>query len=130
MNWRLIFQLSLFGLAMSLLTISLVPSGLETVFWVIIFATCAYIIVKRCSGNYFLHGFLVSMVNSIWITTAHVFFYNSYIAHHSDMQFMTGHLPLSNHPRLLMVFMGPVFGAAFGLILGLFSFVASKLIKK
>jgi hypothetical protein len=130
MNWRLIFQLSFFGLAMALLTISLIPTSVEPFFWLIIFIVCAYIIAKRCSGNYFLYGFLVSMVNCIWITAVHIFFYNSYVAHHPEMQSMSAHLPLPNHPRLMMLFTGPVFGAVFGLILGLFSFVSAKLMKK
>ena len=130
MNWRLIFRLSLFGLAMALLTVALIPSGVEAICWLIIFVICAYIIAKKCTGNYFLHGFLVSMVNAVWITTAHVFFYNSYIAHHPDMQSMSAHMPMPTHPRLMMLFMGPLFGAAFGLILGLFSLVASRLVKK
>jgi len=130
MNWRLIFRLSLFGFAMSLLTVALIPSAIEAIFWLIIFMICAYIIAKKCTGNYFLHGFFVSLVNCIWITTAHIFFYNAYIAHHPEMQSMSAHMPLPTHPRLMMLLTGPLFGIASGLILGLFSLVASRLVKK
>ena len=130
MNWKLIFQLSVFGLAMAFATVSLIPSQIEPVFWFVIFVICAYLIAKNCSSKFFLHGFLVSMVNCIWITGAHVFFYNSYISNHQQMASMSNQMPLHNHPRLLMLFMGPIFGAAFGIILGLFAFVASKLVKK
>lgn len=43
---------------------------------------------------------------------------------------MQANMPMANHPRLMMVLSGPFFGAGFGLVLGLFSWIASKVIKK
>jgi hypothetical protein len=128
MNWKLIFSLSLFGLAMAFATVFFIPSNIEPIFWLVIFIICAYIIAKKYTGKYFLHGFLVSLVNSVWITAVHVIFFGTYIANHPDMVSMTAQMP--GHPRLMMVIMGPLFGAAFGLILGLFAFIASKIVKK
>jgi len=36
-------------------------------------------------GMYFLHGFLVSLVNSVCITAVHVILYPSYMATHPEM---------------------------------------------
>jgi len=130
MNWKLILRLSLFGLAMAFATISMIPAKIEPLFWLTIFIICAYLIVKKCKGKYFLHGFMVSLVNSVWITGAHILFYDKYITNHPEMSSMSAEMPLHNHPRLLMLIMGPLFGVVFGLILGLFAFIASKLIKK
>jgi len=132
MNWKIIFQLSFFGLIMAFGTISLIPEKIEPAFWLVIFIFCAWVIAKVCSGKYFLHGFLVSMVNCIWITAVHILFRETYVAHHPQMASMSTSMPtaLSNHPRLAMALMGPIFGAMFGIILGLFSFVASKIVKK
>ncbi|SDT69557.1 hypothetical protein SAMN05216490_5034 [Mucilaginibacter mallensis] len=130
MNWKLIFQLSLFGLIMAFGTVSLIPEKTEGIFWVVIFIFCAYVIAKRCTGRYFLYGFLVSIFNSVWITLAHVIFYNSYILHHMDMAKMGDNMHvLSTHPRLLMIILSPIFGAIFGLFQGLFAFIASKIVK-
>lgn len=126
MNWKLIFQLSFFGLIMAFATVSLIPEKIEFVFWLVIFAFCAYVIAKVCTGKYFLHGFLVSMVNSIWITAVHCYFYVSYTANHVDMAAMYTGI----HPRRMMLLYGPGFGALFGIILGIFCFVASRLVKK
>lgn len=132
MNWKLIFQLSVFGLIMAFATVSLIPEKVEPIFWVIIFLFCAYTIAKVCTGRYFLHGFLVSMVNCIWITGAHIFFYTGYVAHHPSMATMSTSMPpsMSIHPRLIMLIMGPVAGAISGLVLGLFSYIASLIVKK
>ena len=131
MNWKLIFQLSLFGLAMAFGTVSLIPTRVEFGLWLLIFVICAWLIARNAPGNYFWHGFLVSMVNSIWITAAHAYFYGRYIAHHPDMVDMSAKIPfLSEHPSRQMIVMGPFFGVAFGLFLGLFAFLASKGVRR
>ena len=129
MNWKLSFQLSAFGLIMAIATISLIPEKVEPAFWFVIFIFCAYVIAKVAGGKYFWHGLLVSIINCVWITAAHIICYKTYEANHLDMVKMTEDMPMSNHPRLLMLLMGPLFGVMFGLILGLFSFVASMLVK-
>ncbi|MDB5025724.1 MAG: hypothetical protein JWP78_3479 [Mucilaginibacter sp.] len=131
MNWKLIFQLSVFGLIMAFATVFLIPEMIEPCFWLAIFLFCAYVIAQRVAGRYFLHGFFVSLVNGIWITAAHIVFYSTYIAHHPNVTKMAEQHPfLPGHPRLAMLIMGPVLAAAFGLILGLFSFIASLIVKR
>ena len=39
-------------------------------------------------------------------------------------------MPMPNHPRLMMLITGPIVGIISGLILGLFAFIASKIITK
>ncbi len=132
MNWKIVIQLSVFGLIMAFGTVSLIPEKVEPAFWLIIFIFCAWVIAKTCSGKYFLHGFLVSMINSIWITAVHIFFRATYVAHHPNVAEMSSGMPsfMLIHPRLAMVIMGPVFGLMFGIILGIFSLIASKIVKK
>ena len=130
MKWKLIFGLSLFGFAMAPLTAFLIPGKIEPAFWLPVFLLCAYMIAKNAPGKFFLHGFFVSMVNSVWISSAHILFFDSYMKLNPQMWEMNSHMPMPEHPRLMMLIMAPVFGAGFGLILGLFSFIASKIMKK
>jgi hypothetical protein len=132
MNWKIIFQLSVFGSIMAFATVSLIPEKVEPVFWLVIFVFCAWVIAKAAPGKYFLHGFLVSMVNCVWITAVHIFFRNTYVLNHADMAEMSKSMPaaLSIHPRLAMAITGPIFGVMFGIILGLFSWIASKIVKR
>ena len=131
-NWKLIFSLSIFGLAMAFATISIIPEKIEPVCWLIIFAICAYIVAKNVQGKYFFHGFLISIVNSVWITAAHVLSSATYIANHSNAAKMNASMPamMQQHPRMAMLVMGLPFGIIFGLVLGLFCFIASKIVKK
>ncbi len=129
MNWKLILQLSLFGLGMAVATVFVIPSSIEPLCWLAIFIICAYFIAKKCYSKYFLNGFFVSLFNAVWITTAHIILFNSYIANHEQEAAMISKMPLHS-PKLTMLITGPIIGIISGLILGLFAFVASKIITK
>jgi hypothetical protein len=126
MNLKLVFQLSLFGLIMAFATVSLIPEKVEFVFWLAIFAFCAYVIAKVCTGKYFLHGFVLSLINSVWITAGHLLFFTSYMAHHPGVADMT--YKWGTHPRTYTLLLAIPSGIIFGLIMGLFAFIASKIV--
>ena len=129
MNWKLIFGLSLFGLAMGIGTVFVIPSNIEPIFWLVIFLICAFLIARSRSTGHFLHGLMVGIVNSVWVTGAHVLLFNSYVAHHPKEMAMMSSMPLPTSPRLMMAITGPIIGVISGCILGLFAFVAGKLVK-
>ena len=127
MNWKLVLQLSMFGLGMGLATVFVIPSNVEPLFWLAIFVVCAAIISKRCRKWYFLNGLMVSVVNSVWVTSAHVLLFDYYkTGHAAEISMMAG-LPMGDSPRLLMILLFPVSGIVFGLVLGLFSYAAHLL---
>jgi hypothetical protein len=124
MRWSLIFALSLFGLAMAIATITLIPSNVEPAFWLAIFLVCAYVIGKRAPGRTFLHGLVLGLVNGVWVTAAHVLFFNTYLAHHPQEAAMSASMPLAAHPRVMMTIVGPVVGAVSGIIIGVLAWLA------
>ncbi len=125
MNWKLILGLSLFGLAMGIATVFWIASHVEPFFWLVIFVVCAWILAKRAPGRYFLHGLMVSIVNSVWITATHVLLFDQYAANHAKEAAMMG--SMSMDPRLLMAISGPLIGVVSGLVLGLFAVIARKI---
>jgi hypothetical protein len=129
MNWKLIFQLSLFGLFMAVATVFWIPSHTEPFFWLVIFIISAYLIAKNCAERFFLHGLFVGLANSIWITVFHILLFNRYISNHPKEAEMMGNMPLPTHPRLMMLFTGPFIGLISGLVLGLFAYIASRIWK-
>src|SRR5215470_1551418 len=117
MNWKLILTLSLFGLAMAVS--SLFGLGIfEFVIWLAIFVLYAVIIAKRAPGKYFLHGFLVSVVNSVWVTAIHAAFFSTYVRNNPQMVQGT---PPGMNPRIIMIIAGPVVGALMGIVAGVFA---------
>jgi hypothetical protein len=128
MDWKLIFLLSLFGLAMAIGTVFVIPSNVEPICWLVIFCLCAFLIARRLPDRHFLHGLMVGIVNSMWVTAAHIMFFARYIANHPKEAAMTRSMPLP--PQLIMAIIGPVIGVLSGCIIGLFAFVAVKLIRR
>ena len=126
MNFKLIFLLSLFGLAMAIATVFVIPSSIEPVFWLVILITCAIIIAKKTTERYFLHGFLTCLLNCVWVTSAHLIFFNQYIANHPQEAKMMASAHIS--PKIMMLVTGPVIGILTGVMLGLFAILASKLL--
>ena len=131
MNWKIIFQLSVFGSIMAVATVFLIPEKVEPFFWLFIFLFSAYVIAQTVFRKYFLHGFCVSLANCVWITVAHLIFYSTYITNHPGAARMAeDHPMLPGHPRLSMAVAGVFIGIACGLILGLLSYIAALIIKK
>jgi hypothetical protein len=50
MDWKLVFQLSLFGAAMAIATVYWIPSNVEPFFWIVILGVTAYLIARRAGG--------------------------------------------------------------------------------
>jgi hypothetical protein len=128
MNFKLVLALSLFGLAMGIATVYVVPSKVEPILWLVIFVISAWAIARTAPGRPFLHGLATGLANSVWITGAHVLLYDSYVASHTEELHMMSGAPLP--PRLMMLLVGPVIGLASGVVLGLFALVASKLVRR
>lgn len=115
---------------MGIATVFWIPSTIEPFFWLAIFIVCAYILATKTTGKYFLHGFLVSVVNSVWIISAHVLLFDAYVARHASEAAMMSQMPLPNSPRLMMMITGPIIGVISGVVLGLFTILAGKLVPK
>lgn len=128
MPWNLILKLSIFGLVMGVATVFWIPSNVEPFFWLCILATCAYLI-GRSSVRPFFTGVLLGLANSVWITTAHLLFFDEYIARHLREATMMKSMPLADSPRLMMALTGPIVGLISGIIIGLLALLATILIR-
>ncbi|WP_184542473.1 hypothetical protein [Mucilaginibacter sp. FT3.2] len=129
MNWKLIFQLSLFGLVMGIATVYFIPSNAEFFFWLPIFILNAYFIAKSCADSHFSNGFMIGIVNSVWIAAAHIIFYDAYLVHHVMEARLYNNPTIPVPPKAAMFIIGLVTGVASGLVIGLFAFIASKIVR-
>ena len=118
MNWQLILQLSLLGLAMAIGTVFVIPATVEPFLWLPILLISAWLLAARAPGRYFLHGLMLGLVNCVWVTAAHMIFVQRYLAGHPREAAMMTTMPMPDSPRLMMLMMGPVIGIASGCIIG------------
>lgn len=130
MNWKLIAQLSLFGLVMGIATVYVIPSSIEPFFWIAIMLISAYFIATRTPGAFVLHGVAVGIANSVWITACHVLLFSSYASRHVPEMAMMTTMPLPTHPRLMMLLVGPLIGVVSGVVLGVLAMGAARLVKR
>jgi len=129
-NWKLIFQLSLFGLAMAFATVFFVPSKVEPLLWLAIFVVCAYLIARGASGKAFVHGLLLGIVNSLWITAVHILLMDAYLAHHPQEAAMMQSVKMPAPPRVMMAIVGPCIGIVSGIVIGLLAMLADGILRR
>ena len=129
MNWKLILQLSLFGLVMGVATVFFIASSVEPFCWLVVFLVSAYAIAHGAPGRPFLHGVCVGLANCVWVTGAHILLADRYLARHAREAAMMNRMPMPTHPRLMMALMGPVIGLVSGIVLGIFAVVATRLVR-
>src|SRR4029434_9982996 len=89
----------------------------------------AAIIAAWCPGRYFIHGVMLGLANSVWVTAAHVLLFDRYMANHPQEAAMMSSMPLPDSPRLMMALVGPVIGLVSGLVTGVLAVVAAKLMR-
>jgi len=130
LNWRLIFALSLFGVVMAVAGLFGLTRGTEPLLWLVIFIIYAICIAQYAGGKYFLHGFLVSLLNGVWIALIHFAFFPMFLSNNPDVAASFQKFPVPISLRFLNLIIGPVAGALFGIVAGLFAFVAAKLLRK
>jgi len=127
-NWKLVFLLSLFGLAMGIATVFLIPARFEPLFWVVIFVLSAFAIAAWSPRKLFQHGLLVGIANCIWVTGSHLFLFRDYLANHPREAAMMASMPLPDSPRLLMLLVGAVIGVVSGCVIGLLAILAARFV--
>ncbi len=129
MNWKLILQLSMFGLAIGIATVFVIPSNIEPFFWLPIFIICAYLIAKQAGGRYIWHGLALGLVNCLWITASHIAFADRYLANHASEAQMMQSMPMPDSPRLMMAMFGPVIGVISGIVIGILAWIAARIFR-
>jgi hypothetical protein len=126
MNWKLIFRLSLFGVAMCIGTVFGLSARVEPFFWLVIFIICAFLIARRVPLRAFLHGLLLGIVNSVWVTAAHLIFFNRYLANHPQEAAIMLSGRSAVPPKVLMGMVGPAIGIISGVVIGVVAYALAK----
>jgi hypothetical protein len=98
--------------------------------WLAIFLICAFAIARVAPGKPFLHGLLLGIANSVWVTGAHVILFDAYLAHHAKEAEMMRSATMPVSPRLMMACVGPIIGVVSGAVIGLLAMGASRLVRR
>ena len=128
MNLRLVALCSLPGLFMAFATVFFIGPNVEPLCWLVIFVALAVVLAKSAPSKAPLHGFLVCLLNCVYIVAAHLAFAETYVAGHPDEAAAGQRMGLP--VRVMMLIIGPVIGVISGLVLAGLTFAATKLLKR
>lgn len=127
MNWGLVLRLSPLGLAMGLGTLFATPASIEPACRLITSLLCAYFVARHCNDEWFLNGFVIGIVNSIWVTSVHILFFVQYMSGHDSETELVRAIPPPHFPRLMLVATGAAIGILTGILIGVLSSLAARL---
>jgi len=129
MNWRLILQLSFFGVAMGLGIVFFLSSWVTTILWVIIIVLSGYAIAKRCVRLRFLSGLLVGLLDCLLDTTVKVTFFHAYVVRYAgEIELIHQFMPAMS-VRRLMALTSPALGLIWGVAIGLVALLIGVFLK-
>jgi hypothetical protein len=131
MNWKLVFSLALFGVAMGVAAVlGFYPPSVEWLLWLIISLLCAWIVAKKVAVKLFLHGFMVGLLDGLAAPIITAIFFSTYLANNPSYADQAKQLPAGLDMRTFGLILAPVIGVVYGLVLGLFAWLAGKVFKK
>ena len=85
-------------------------------------------IVRWAPGQLFLHGFVLGLLNCVWVTGAHFILYDTYMANHPQVSEMMKNSPIDM--RTMQLIVGPIVGAVSGVIIGLITLLVGAIVGK
>jgi len=130
MKWKLIIPLSGFGLAMGIAAVLGFTKGIEGVLWLIIGIFCTVWIAKKVPANHFLHGFVVGLIGGALAPLVEGIFFSRYVSHYPEFNDPGYQIPGGLEPRTFVFALAPISGLISGVVLGLLSWAADKLLNK
>ena len=128
MNWKLILGLSLVGLGMAFASVFSITPDIEPICWVAIFLVSTYFVASAAPGKYFLHGFIVCVIDCIFATATQVLLSATYLSRHQLQVDM--YEKIHNQTGLtavqIILISRPVLGILIGVLVGILALISSK----
>lgn len=127
MNWKVIIYSSLFGIVMAFITISFIPENVEPILWLFVFGGVCYFTAKHVTSKFFLHGFIIGLLCTVYKTAIHIGFLDFYSSNHpSFFERMPKGMSMTRYYGAASVAVGTVCS----LVLGGLCYAAAKYAKK
>ena len=130
MNWKIILLLVLIGMVLAVGSLfGLLKSGYEVVYWLVLGMASGFVIGKTCSRP-FMHGVIVGLFTGILVSVIQAAFFDTYLLNNPGSLDGFKDLPSSLEPQYVLLFSGPFFGIAYGIVIGLIAFGLRKIAGK
>ena len=132
MKWLLVLRLSMIGLALALGSLFFISPNLEPLLWLGVFLFYAYAIGNGTRTLRFVHGLVLGIFNSFWVSAVHVVFLSRYLAGHPREVAMLDLLrgaKVDASPQVILSLTGLTVGFLEGIVIAVFSVVAGMMVR-
>lgn len=129
MNWK-IWSLTIFGILMGFLSVFGISRQVLLILWIVIAVFSGGIIAKNADRQIFTRGVVVGLFDWIFFAIIQAAMFNTYLANNPNSLDGIKEIPMALEPQYIILFSGPFAGIAYGLFIGLFSFVIDKITGK
>jgi len=129
MHWKLLFLTSLLGLALALGAVFILPADIEPLCYLLITCLSAVIIGTKLQSLYAIHGFVLGLLFTFWNIIIRLLFFSTYSKHHPEDLDKIVHRLVEGHLHIKLVVFGIIAGTLYSMVLALFSWISSRMIK-
>jgi tetrahydromethanopterin S-methyltransferase subunit G len=129
MNWKLIFSLAAFAIAMGIASVFAYTQGMELYCWIVIACICAFVLARNVTQKLFLHGLLVGIALGSVNGSVQSAFYSTYVQNNPQVAEQMSQNPLPFPPAVFVLLSSPFIGALYGVVVGLLTLLAANLRK-
>ncbi len=127
MNWKIILLLVFIGAAIAVASLfGLLHTRYEIIYWLVLGIASGFVIAKTCNRT-FMHGVVVGLFTGIIGSVIQAVFFNTYLQNNPTSLDGFKNLTPSMEPQYVLLFSGPFFGIAYGIIVGLIAFGLKKI---
>lgn len=130
MNWKIVFLLSGFGLAMGAASVLGLTTGIELWLWLAIGVICVAVLLRRVHGKPGLHGFFVGLIGGGIAPVVQSLMFPTYMANNPELQANFAQVPGGLEPRYFVLLLAPVAGVVSGAVLGTASWLMGRLVAR
>ncbi len=131
MNWKIIILLTLIAVAVAVASVyGLVNTDYEIVYWLVLALASGFIIAKTCDRAPFMHGVVTGLLSGIFGSIVQAVMLNTYLMNNPGSLDGFKSLPIDLAPQYVILFSGPFFGIAYGIVIGLIAFFLKKISSK
>jgi hypothetical protein len=130
MNKGLVGGIGGFGVIVGTASLFGLTRGVEEWLWLFIGIGSAFLIARHAPGHPFAHGFTGGALAALASSVLQMALFSTYAAHNPETATAVTQLPQGVSLRATFVLIAPLIAAASGVIVGLFAWIASKLVRR
>lgn len=130
MRWKKVLSWSCSGVFMGLASIMGWTQGLELVLWIAIYVACAMAVGRTVPERHFQHGAIIGLLMGGLASGLQALFFDTYAANDPKILEQTQELPGGISPRAFFFMLAPLSAVVSGLMLGLLTWGAGKLLSR